>query len=50
MDRDPFNVTEDADLGIRLFKKGYKTAILDSVTLEERTAIFLIGTTKERVG
>jgi len=32
---DPFNVTEDADLGIRLFKKGYRTAILDSVTLEE---------------
>jgi len=23
---DPFNVTEDADLGIRLFKKGYRTA------------------------
>ncbi len=32
---DPFNVTEDADLGIRLFKQGYKTAIIDSVTLEE---------------
>jgi cellulose synthase/poly-beta-1,6-N-acetylglucosamine synthase-like glycosyltransferase/glycosyltransferase involved in cell wall biosynthesis/O-antigen/teichoic acid export membrane protein len=32
---DPFNVTEDADLGIRLFKKGYKTAIIESVTLEE---------------
>lgn len=32
---DPFNVTEDADLGIRLFKKGYKTAMIDSVTLEE---------------
>lgn len=32
---DPFNVTEDCDLGIRLFKKGYKTAIVDSVTLEE---------------
>jgi len=32
---DPFNVTEDADLGVRLFKKGYKTAIIDSVTLEE---------------
>ncbi|MDE2590281.1 MAG: glycosyltransferase, partial [Patescibacteria group bacterium] len=32
---DPFNVTEDADLGIRLFKKGYKTAIIDSVTFEE---------------
>ncbi len=32
---DPFNVTEDADLGIRLFKRGYQTAIIDSVTLEE---------------
>lgn len=32
---DPFNVTEDADLGARLFRKGYKTAIIDSTTLEE---------------
>lgn len=32
---DPFNVTEDADLGLRLFRIGYHTAILDSVTLEE---------------
>ena len=32
---DPFNVTEDADLGIRLFKFNYKTAILDSRTWEE---------------
>lgn len=32
---DTFNVTEDADLGIRLFKNGYKTAIIDSTTLEE---------------
>ncbi|MGI5841169.1 MAG: glycosyltransferase [Patescibacteria group bacterium] len=32
---DPFNVTEDADLGIRLFKRGAKTAIVDSVTFEE---------------
>jgi cellulose synthase/poly-beta-1,6-N-acetylglucosamine synthase-like glycosyltransferase len=32
---DPFNVTEDADLGIRLWRQGYATAILDSVTLEE---------------
>ncbi len=32
---DTFNVTEDADLGIRLFKEGYKTAIIDSTTLEE---------------
>jgi cellulose synthase/poly-beta-1,6-N-acetylglucosamine synthase-like glycosyltransferase len=32
---DPFNVTEDADLGIRLHKGGYKTAIIDSTTFEE---------------
>jgi cellulose synthase/poly-beta-1,6-N-acetylglucosamine synthase-like glycosyltransferase len=33
--RDPFNVTEDCDLGVRLFKHGAKTAIIDSTTLEE---------------
>jgi cellulose synthase/poly-beta-1,6-N-acetylglucosamine synthase-like glycosyltransferase len=32
---DPFNVTEDCDLGTRLFMEGYKTAIIDSTTLEE---------------
>ncbi len=32
---DAFNVTEDADLGARLFKAGYKTAIIDSTTFEE---------------
>lgn len=32
---DAFNVTEDCDLGIRLFKKGLKTAIIDSTTHEE---------------
>ncbi|MBI4057774.1 glycosyltransferase [Candidatus Microgenomates bacterium] len=32
---DPFNVTEDCDLGVRIFKQGYKTAIIDSTTLEE---------------
>ena len=32
---DAFNVTEDADLGIRLAKRGYKTLLLDSTTLEE---------------
>ncbi len=32
---DAFNVTEDCDLGIILFREGYKTAIIDSVTLEE---------------
>jgi cellulose synthase/poly-beta-1,6-N-acetylglucosamine synthase-like glycosyltransferase len=32
---DSFNVTEDCDLGVRLYQEGYKTAIVDSVTLEE---------------
>lgn len=32
---DPFNVTEDADLGMRLAKRGMRTVILDSFTLEE---------------
>lgn len=32
---DPFNVTEDADLGARLFKEGGKTAVIDSTTMEE---------------
>ncbi len=32
---DPFNVTEDADLGIRLAYQGYLTDILPSLTLEE---------------
>ena len=32
---DPFNVTEDCDLGIRLYKKGYTTRMLDSTTWEE---------------
>lgn len=32
---DPFNVTEDADLGIRTYAKGYKVGVLDSTTFEE---------------
>jgi cellulose synthase/poly-beta-1,6-N-acetylglucosamine synthase-like glycosyltransferase len=32
---DAFNVTEDADLGLRLARLGYYTEVLDSVTLEE---------------
>ena len=32
---DPFNVTEDADLGIRLAHHGYKSGVLRSTTLEE---------------
>ncbi len=32
---DPFNVTEDADLGMRLARCGYRTTIVDSTTFEE---------------
>lgn len=32
---DSFNVTEDCDLGLRLVKHGYQTAIVNSTTLEE---------------
>lgn len=32
---DAFNVTEDCDLGMRLVKHGYQTAIVDSTTYEE---------------
>jgi cellulose synthase/poly-beta-1,6-N-acetylglucosamine synthase-like glycosyltransferase len=32
---DPFNVTEDADLGIRIAQKGYRVGVVDSTTYEE---------------
>ena len=32
---DPFNVTEDADLGIRLARLGYEVSMIDSETMEE---------------
>jgi len=32
---DPYNVTEDADLGIRLYMKGYKVHLINSTTMEE---------------
>ena len=32
---DPFNVTEDCDLGIRLHRLGYRTQVIDSTTWEE---------------
>ncbi len=32
---DPFNVTEDCDMGIRIAKLGYRTAMIDSTTHEE---------------
>ena len=38
---DPFNVTEDADLGVRIFKAGYTTSVMDSVTYEEANSDFV---------
>jgi glycosyltransferase XagB len=32
---DPHNVTEDADLGIRLYRRGFRAEVLDSTTYEE---------------
>ena len=32
---DSFNVTEDCDLGMRLVKHGFRTAVVNSMTLEE---------------
>ncbi len=34
---DSHNVTEDADLGVRLFRAGYRTQMLPSTTFEEAT-------------
>ena len=38
---DAHNVTEDADLGVRLRRFGFRTLILDSVTLEEANSDFI---------
>ncbi len=32
---DPFNVTEDCDLGVRIYTRGYRTCMIDSTTWEE---------------
>ena len=34
---DAHNVTEDADLGVRLYRAGYRTEMIDSITYEEAT-------------
>jgi glycosyltransferase XagB len=38
---DPYNVTEDADLGVRLYRLGYRSAVLASATYEEAPARFM---------
>jgi glycosyltransferase XagB len=37
---DPFNVTEDADLGIRLARNGYRVQVLPSTTWEEAPSTY----------
>ncbi len=37
---DPYNVTEDADLGIRLARFGWRAAVIDSSTFEEANNAF----------
>ena len=37
---DPYNVTEDADLGMRLARFGYRTAVIASTTYEEAPSRF----------
>ncbi|WP_459696479.1 glycosyltransferase [Acidisoma sp. C75] len=36
---DPYNVTEDADLGVRLTQAGYRVAIVNSTTFEEANGV-----------
>ncbi len=38
---DPFNVTEDADLGIRMYREGYTVRVLESTTYEEANSDFV---------
>lgn len=37
---DPYNVTEDADLGVRLTQAGYRVAVVNSTTFEEANGVF----------
>ena len=37
---DPYNVTEDADLGLRLARLGFRTGVVDSLTYEEASTQF----------
>lgn len=38
---DPYNVTEDADLGVRLARRGWRVGLLDSTTEEEANSDFI---------
>ncbi len=45
---DAHNVTEDADLGIRLARHGYRTEMIDSVTGEEANCASLVSWVRQR--
>ncbi len=47
---DPYNVTEDADLGIRLYKHGYKTASWIPVPGKKPTAVSATGSDSAPAG
>ena len=38
---DPYNVTEDCDLGVRLFRERYQIKVLESTTIEEANSDFV---------
>jgi cellulose synthase/poly-beta-1,6-N-acetylglucosamine synthase-like glycosyltransferase len=38
---DPYNVTEDADLGVRMHRRGFRTRVVESVTHEEANSDFV---------
>ncbi|WP_349269758.1 N-acetylglucosaminyltransferase [Mycolicibacterium parafortuitum] len=38
---DPYNVTEDADLGLRIAANGFVTAVVESTTLEEANSDYI---------
>jgi len=45
---DAHNVTEDADLGMRLARHGYRTEMIDSVTAEEANCASLLSWVRQR--
>ena len=47
---DAHNVTEDADLGVRLARHGYRTELIDTVTEEEANAASGPGSGNARAG
>lgn len=44
---DPYNVTEDCDVGMRMFRRGYRSGIINSFSKEEATNS-IIAWTKQR--